>query len=122
MQYLLHDLFEVNTYWDLETKSATAKQLPAGGWQLSIDLESRKMSYDSTGIDVEVSMKDWIELGVFGADGNEKPFYLQLHQIQSGNQLIELNLLQEPRRVEIDPNRLLIDLDPEDNATDVRNN
>lgn len=35
-QSLLHDLFEANIFWDLETERATAQQTAAGDWQVTI--------------------------------------------------------------------------------------
>lgn len=42
LQYLLHDLFEVNTYWALETKAATAKQTKEGKWQVTLTVQARR--------------------------------------------------------------------------------
>ena len=46
LRYLLHDLFEANTFWELETERATAKQTAAGAWQVTLDVQARKVVVD----------------------------------------------------------------------------
>ena len=65
LQYLLHDLFEVNTFWELETERATAEQTAAGTWQVTLDVRARKVVVDSAGVETEVPMDEWVEIGVF---------------------------------------------------------
>ena len=67
LQYLLHDLFEVNTFWELETERATAEQTAAGTWQVTLDVRARKVVVDSAGVETEVPMDEWVEIGVFAA-------------------------------------------------------
>ena len=74
-QYLLEDLFERNTFWDLETHRATAQQTAGGTWQVSLDVRSRKFVVDEVGHETDVPMDDWLEVGVF--DEGER--YLQKH-------------------------------------------
>ena len=38
LQYLLHDLFEVNTFWQFETERATADETDANTWQVTLDV------------------------------------------------------------------------------------
>ncbi len=123
LHYLLHDLFEVNTYWALETKQATMKQTPSGTWEVAVDVEARKLVHDSTGVEMEVPMHDWIEVGVFPPakeDELETPLYLQKHRIRSGKQTIILQVSEQPAHAGIDPNQLLIDLDAGNNIRQVK--
>jgi hypothetical protein len=123
LQYLLHDLFEVNTYWELETKRAKATQTPAGAWQVTLDVQTRKVVTDSAGVENEVLMDDWIEVGLFApAQGGEPaaPLYLQKHRIRSGGQSITVTVPNKPVRAGLDPNYLLIDLKTDDNVIDVK--
>ncbi|MDO1449307.1 ABC transporter permease [Rhodocytophaga aerolata] len=123
LHYLLHDLFEVNTYWMLETKRATTKQTSSGIWEVALDIESRKLVHDSTGVETEVPMDDWIEVGVFPPAKEDEPgppLYLQKHRIRSGKQTILLQVSEKPARAGIDPNQLLIDLDSDNNIRHVK--
>ena len=115
-QYLLHDLFEKNTFWELETERATAQQTSAGAWQVTLDVRARKVVVDEAGIETEVPMDDWVEVGVFG----EGEPYLQKHRIRSGQQTITVTVPHKPTRAGIDPENLLIDLETENNIKGVK--
>jgi aminopeptidase N len=120
LHYLLHDLFEVNTYWELETEQATAKQTRKGTWQVTLEVMARKVVLDSAGVETQVPVNDWIEVGVFAeGDRLDKPLYLQKHHIRSGKQTITLHVSKQPVRSGIDPRHLLIDLDMSDNSKEI---
>ncbi|MBC8088753.1 MAG: hypothetical protein H7Z40_15925 [Phycisphaerae bacterium] len=111
---LLHDLFEVNAYWLLDTERASAKQMADGSWRVTLDIRARKMVYDSAGVESELPMDDWVELGVFGtaaagADEMSRPLYLQKHRIRTGTQTITVTVPSAPEQAGIDPRRLLIE-------------
>ena len=115
---LLHDLFEVNAFWSFDTKQASAVRTETGDWQVTFDIEGRKVVVDSAGAEKEVPMAEWVELGVFAAaEPGEvlgKPLYVQKHQIRSGKQTITVRVSQKPARGGIDPYNLL-DWDEGDN-------
>src|SRR6185312_10322862 len=106
-QYLLRDLFEKNTFWELATKQATAKQTGTGAWRVTLDVRARKVVVDQTGVETEEPMDDWIEVGVFGEG---KP-YVEKQRIRSGTQTITVTVQQKPMRAGIDPDNLLVDLE-----------
>jgi ABC-2 type transport system permease protein len=112
-QWLLHDLFEKNTFWELETAAARAEQIAAGTWQVTLDVEARKLVIDEAGVETVLAMDDWVEVGVFAGD---EPIYLQKHRIRSGKQTITLTLPSRPTRAGIDPRFLLVDLATGDNV------
>jgi hypothetical protein len=123
LKYMLHDLFEVNTYWELETEQATAKQTQTGAWEVTLDLQAYKVVADSAGVETKVPTDDWIEIGVFSStkgDAQKEPFYLQKHRIRSGKQTIKVAVAGKPARAGIDPYNLLIDLKTDDNVGDVK--
>ena len=130
-QSLLHDLFEKNTFWDLETERATSQQTAAGTWQVTLNVRARKVVVDETGIETEAPMNDLVQIGVFGAPekddkddkGEESPktLYMQLHRIRSGSQTITVTAPSKPTGAGIDPNNLLADRDPNDNIKNVIN-
>ena len=106
LQSLLHDLFEQNTFWEFEVQQAKAQQTAAGAWQVTLDVRGRKIVVDEAGIETEVPMDDWIEVGVF----DEGELYLQQHRIGSGKQTITVTVPKKPARAGIDPRHLLSDL------------
>lgn len=119
LQPLLHDLFKANTFWELETKTATSKQIKGGTWQVTLDLQASKLVVDSAGTETKLPMHDWVEIGVFALaeEGKEvgKQLYLQKHLIKSGKQTILLTVHNRPAKVGLDPHHLLIDWKAEDN-------
>ncbi|GAB3171494.1 M1 family aminopeptidase [Telluribacter humicola] len=123
LHYLVHDLFAANTFWELKTENATAKQTPAGTWQVELDVEAWKVTVDSVGRETNIPIQDWIEIGVYAprAEGepSAKVLHLQKHRIRSGKQTFILNVPEQPARAGIDPNHLLIDLEMSDNVQKV---
>jgi ABC-type transport system involved in multi-copper enzyme maturation permease subunit len=121
-RYLLADLFEANTYWELATKRVEAEQVGTGEWKVILDVRARKVVVDEEAVEKEVPMDDLVEVGVFLAAGDEatsKPLYLQRHRIRSGEQRITLTVPGEPASAGIDPRHLLIDVEAGDNLAQV---
>jgi ABC-type transport system involved in multi-copper enzyme maturation permease subunit len=124
LDYLLHDLFEVNSFWDLKTNNATAQKTNKGYWQVTLEVQARKDVVDERGNETGVPMNDWIEIGIFAAPekGKEsgKELYLQKHRIRTGPQTITLTVPGKPASAGIDPRKLLIDLKLMDNSRKIR--
>jgi hypothetical protein len=123
LQYLLGDLFERNTFWELEARQASAQQTPGGEWQVSLEVLARKVVVDTAGVETDVPMNDLIEIGVYAPaeDGEARgtPLYLEMHRVRSGPQTITITVPGRPGRAGIDPRHLLIDVAPFDNLVDV---
>lgn len=112
LRYLLHDLFEVNTFWTLAAERATAKQTEAGAWQVTLDVRARKVVADSAGVETEVPMDEWVQIGVFGPAERGTgelgaPLYVRMHRIRSGAQTITVTVPRKPVLAGIDPYHLL---------------
>jgi hypothetical protein len=108
---LLHDLFEVNTFWTFDTKRGTAVQIGEGTWRVTLEVEARKSVADSAGKETEIPIHDRVEIGVFAAaEPGEilgKPLHLQKHRVRAGLQSITLTVQEKPARAGIDPYNLL---------------
>ncbi|MBF9224074.1 ABC transporter permease/M1 family aminopeptidase [Hymenobacter ruricola] len=124
LHYLLHDLFAANTFWELETKETTAQKTTAGNWQVTLDVQARKLVIDAKGAETDAPMNDWVEIGVFAPAKKEGQLthllYLQKHRIHSGKQLITVTVPGEPARAGIDPNHLLFDWEMDNNTAAVK--
>jgi hypothetical protein len=124
LRYLVHDLFAANTFWELETEQATAVQTEGGTWRVTLDVRARKVVVDTAGVETDVPMDDWVQIGIFAprAEGEASavPLYLRMHRIRSGEQTITVTVPRKPARVGIDPNHLLIDLEMGDNFQEVK--
>jgi ABC-type transport system involved in multi-copper enzyme maturation permease subunit len=122
LRYLLADLFEANTYWELAAKRVEAERTGTGEWRVTLDVQARKVVVDEEGVETEVPMDDLVEIGVFAAAGDggaSVPPYLRMHRVRSGEQRITLTVPREPAGAGIDPRHLLIDLEAGDNFAEV---
>ncbi len=121
-RYLLADLFEANTYWELAAKRVEAEWVGTGEWRVTLDVRARKVVVDEAGVETEAPMDDLVEIGVFAAAGDGVtgvPPYLRMHRVRSGEQRITLTVPGEPAGAGIDPRNLLIDVEADDNLAEV---
>jgi len=111
MQYLLHDLFEVNTFWQLRTERVKATQTASGTWQVTLDVKARKVVVDEEGVETELPMDELVEIGIFGPAGGggelSAPLHLEKHRIRTGQQTITVTVPRKPTLAGIDPRHLL---------------
>jgi hypothetical protein len=122
LQSLLSDLFEKNTYWELETRQVSAQPAGPGQWRATISVNARKVIVDTKGVETQVPMNDLVEIGVYGSGGETTrgvELYRAMHRIKPGEQKITVTVAAKPTRAGIDPRNLLIDADPTDNMKDV---
>ncbi|MBF8965261.1 ABC transporter permease [Pontibacter sp. FD36] len=122
LQYLLVDLFEKNTYWNLETKQAVAVPTADGQWSVTLDVRAQKSVVDTLGRETAIPVQDLVEVGVYaaGQDGQlGELLYLEKHRLHAGEQQIQLTVPAKPAHAGIDPRNLLIDLEMMDNVRKV---
>jgi hypothetical protein len=108
LHYLLTDLFETITLWEVKTERAVARRLADGRYEVTLDVRAQKMRADGVGVETLTPMNDFIEVGVFAA-GKDDPLYLARHRIHSGRQTIRILVPREPSRAGLDPFRKLIE-------------
>jgi ABC-type transport system involved in multi-copper enzyme maturation permease subunit len=118
LHYLLVDLFETMTLWDVKTQRAAAHRLPDGKYEVTLEVLAQKLRADGTGVETATPMNDFVEVGVF-ASGKDDPFYLVRHRIRTGKQTLRIIVPHEPSRAGVDPYRKLIERKREDNVVDV---
>jgi aminopeptidase N len=123
MKTLITDLFETVTLWEVKADQATVERMADGRYQVTLDVQARKLRVDSLGRETEIPMNDLVEIGVFGEGKNGglgKPIYLERQRIRNGKQTIRVVVAQEPKRAGIDPYDKVIDRQRADNMPDVR--
>ena len=90
--YLITDLFETITLWDVKTDSAAAERTQSGDWRVTLTVTAKKVRADSIGKETEVPMNDLVQIGVFTEPEQDKergePVYLRMHRVRSGQQKI----------------------------------
>ena len=122
-QYLLKDLFEDITLFSNRATKATAKKRADGKFDVTVNVETHKYKADAKGVETEVPVDDWIEVGALAAPAKGKHYGLVLaHQLvhmtgKNGTYTFTTDTL--PDKAGIDPRLLLIDRVPDDNLKPV---
>jgi len=130
LKYLIADLFENITLYELKTDSVVANPAPGGRYAVDLYVTAKKLRADSLGKETEQAMSDRIDIGVFAKAPAKRdptiddkvgvPLYLEKHTIKSGAQTIRVVVDQKPYRAGIDPMHKLIDRITTDNTVGVR--
>jgi ABC-2 type transport system permease protein len=118
LQPLLTDLFETITLWDLESRTATARRLADGRYEVTLNVHAQKLRADGVGRETPTPMNDLVEVAVFSA-GRETPVYQARHRISTGHQTLKISVASEPARAGLDPQGKLIERERGDNVIDV---
>ncbi|MFC6755385.1 hypothetical protein, partial [Halorubrum tibetense] len=122
----IDDLFTKITLFDLKIDSARAVKQADGRFQLTLEIDAKKIYADGQGEETEVSLADQFDIGVFTQDpdsakGSDHVLYLAKHLIKSGPNTVTLVLDELPVFAGIDPYIKMIDRNADDNllAVDV---
>ena len=119
-QYLIDDGFNRIVLYDNKTLSATSRKLPNGKYEVTLDVQARKVQADGNGVESPMALADYIEIGVFnGAKDDEKPLYMKREKITQEHQRFVIVVDQQPTRAGIDPYNKLIDRIADDNLVEV---
>ena len=118
LQYLVTDMFEKISLYENKIITANYEELQNRNYKVSLVVEAKKVYSDGLGNEKEVSVNDWIDIGVL--DGNNQPLYLQKHKLKTGRNEFTIVVEQEPIKAGIDPYNILIDRNPEDNVKPVK--
>ncbi|MEO1053573.1 MAG: M1 family aminopeptidase [Bacteroidota bacterium] len=121
LQYVVTDLFEKIILYENKVEEATYQKRSDDEFVVSLDLSSKKFEADSLGTTNDVTLSDWIDVGVYGVDenGKDKLLYLEKHKISENQTSVEIKVSEEPKKAGIDPLNKLIDRNPNDNVKNV---
>jgi ABC-2 type transport system permease protein len=123
--YLLEDMFEKITLYDNRALSAEIRERDDGKFELTLELQVRKLYADGKGVETEAEkLDDWIEVGAYierEVEGEtiDEPLYLELHRFDASKSELTLVLDERPTKAGVDPRKLLIDRSPSDNTRSV---
>lgn len=115
--YLIHDLFETITLYDNRTKTATARRLPDGKFEITLEVSTRKLVADELGAEQETPVDDLVDIGALDANGSV--VFREKRRLKAGEstQVFVTDVL--PDKAGIDPMNVLIDRRPDDNVVRV---
>jgi len=125
LQYLIEDMFETITLFDNRATDVTYRQQDDGTYLVTLSVEAHKYRADGKGVETEIGIGDWIDIGVFGEEvtngsREETVLYMLKHRITGALRQFEIVVDREPVRAGIDPYNKLIDRNPADNVRRVR--
>jgi len=117
LRYLLSDLFERITFYDLRTTGVEAVALPDGRTRITLTIEAAKTYADGEGRETDAPMNDLVQIGVLDDDGS--PLYARMHRLRTGTNRITVVVRGTPAEAGADVFGLLIDRNSRDNLRDV---
>ncbi len=125
LEYLIEDFFETITLYSNRVEGATYARLDDGRYRVDLDVEARKFRADGQGVETEIGIDDWIDIGVFGEESTgegteEKVLYLEKRRITEPRARFEIVVDERPVRAGIDPYNKLIDREADDNLKNLR--
>jgi ABC-2 type transport system permease protein len=124
-QQLITDLFQKITLYDVKVTQAQ-KQLRADGqWDVTLDVDARKLYADGEGRETETPLDELFDVGVFTAEPGKKEFtrksVLTFHpqRLRSGAQRLTVVTASEPAFAGVDPYNKRVDRNSEDNIKEI---
>lgn len=122
-QYLLKDLFEDITLFSNRTLVAKGKKRADGKFDVTVEVETHKYKADAKGVETEVPVDDWIEVGALAAPEKGKHYGKVLARQRThmtGTHGVYTFVTDTmPDKAGINPLLLLIDRVPDDNLKKV---
>ena len=120
----IDDMFKRITIFDLKLKSAVAKKLDSGKYQLELKVEADKFYADGQGEERKVELADNFDIGIFSkhpdqASDNKHLLYFKKHHIVSGENTILVEVDELPEYAGIDPYIKMVDRNSDDNLRKV---
>ncbi len=119
LKFVVNDWFESITIYENRCNNVKMRSLPNGKYEITIDIESRKLKADDQGKNKEVALNDYIEIGAFAKPAKDKKFgkllYRQKVKINKAQNSFTFVVNEKPEKAGVDPFNLLVDLSPEDN-------
>ena len=117
---LITDLFEKISFFDNRVEEATAKKLPNGKYEVTLDLHAAKLYADGEGNETPGTIDDWVEVGVFGEsptdeEADQPVLYLERHHVTEEEPTITVVVDAAPYEAGFDPYNKLIDRVSADN-------
>src|ERR1700683_797283 len=120
LQYMVYDGFNKIVLYDNKAISAVSRKMPDGKYQVTLEVQARKVQSDGNGAETPMAMADYIEIGVFsGKKDEEKPLYLKKEKFTEEHRTFTITVDEQPTLAGIDPYNKLIDRNADDNEIDV---
>jgi hypothetical protein len=117
LEYLIEDMFETITLYANKVQSATYIRRDDGTYLVTLQVEARKLRADGQGVETEIEIDNWLDIGVFGED--DKVLFMEKRHIKEPRMSFDLVVAERPLRAGIDPYNKMIDRNAGDNVKKV---
>ncbi len=88
-QYLIDDGFNRIVLYDNKALSATSQKLANGKYEVTLNVQARKVQADGNGVETPMPLADYIDIGVFaGKKDEEKPLYMKREKMTQEHQTL----------------------------------
>lgn len=111
--HVIDDLFRTITLYDNTATEAVARPLGDGRYEVTLRATARKLRADGQGVETEVPLDDWIDVGVFGA--GDSVLFMEKRHVTAPGVTATVTVAGRPARAGIDPYHKLVDRTPSDN-------
>ena len=120
LQYLVDDTFSKITLYENKARNALASVNKDGSYDVTFTVEAKKVYSDSTGIQTNAKLNDWLEVGILGetiinGEITEIPILVEKVLITDSLNTFTFNVKEKPIKAGIDPMSKFIDRDVDDN-------
>lgn len=121
LQNVITDFFDKIILYENKVNEATYEATSEDRYLVKLDLSTKKMESDSLGLSTQVSINDWIDIGIYAQneDGDERLIYMKKHQFTNDETSLEITVDKKPSSAGVDPLNKLIDRNPDDNTKKV---
>ena len=119
---LVTDLFAKITLYDVKVTRAARARRADGRWDVTLDVEARKLYADGQGVETEAPLDETFDVGVFTVEPGEAGYArssviaVQRLPLRSGRQTLTLQVDREPKVAGVDPFNKWIDRNSDDNV------
>jgi aminopeptidase N len=120
-EQLIADLFEKITLYDVKVTEARSSRRADGRWDVTLEVEARKLYADGRGQETEAPLEESFEVGVFAIEPGRKGYdrdsviAVERTTVRSGSQTLRLVADREPKVAGVDPFNKRVDRNSEDN-------
>lgn len=115
--YLIDDVFNQIVLYENHAVSASARRLPDGRYEVAFSVSAAKVRATEQGAEMDMLLRDWIEVGIDDKDGNS--LYRERKLMTHKDNLYTVIVNGRPAKAGIDPDNKLIDRKPRDNMINV---
>jgi hypothetical protein len=115
LNYLIEDWFKTITLYDFRLKEAKYVKNDAGKYEVTLQMENRKLKADTIGNENETVLNDWVDVGLY-KDADEKELLaIERIKFNQAKQSYTFTVDTIPAKAAIDPKRILIERVYDDN-------